>query len=583
MGIESRQFQLVLAACITAAVLVLAGHVTHLVLVTALPEKELLSFFSESYLAVLASFGVEGRSILITILGLCAFDTAFTLAGILVIYKAHDSPPAMQFGWLLLIAASFIAHTLVLPALPSTSALTTAFPLTNLISRLVLVALFPICLARFFVVFPRSVDTDSVHATFLKWRFMRWLIRDEGTLSVALRSWHKDLLSGNALVIYPLALVGLVLAIFMCLLILPLAVVMTAIFLVILLVFFFYVVLALPYAVATTFHLYYYGTLDERRRVATLRSIVIGLFVALAVLTAVDITLWVFHEFIPDYIAARLNNVGALFALMLPFVTIVAIGMTVVFERTLDPRLVFRRFTLFTLLGGGLTFAFVFMERLLTIQVVQWFQLTPDSGALIAGGLVASTFVPIRNVIQAGIDRMAERWIPVHLLADGARTVQIVAIIDLSGYTALSARDEPEALLQSAVLKRVAVRVSSQYNGRLVKTMGDAVMLVFNDTSGALASVREIHAEFPLALHAVSDLPLPLHSAIHRGEVVTMNDGDIFGQTVNVTARLVDAATGGQIVVSGDVAAMLPDTRFESKGERSFKNVPAPVQCLVVL
>jgi class 3 adenylate cyclase len=170
--------------------------------------------------------------------------------------------------------------------------------------------------------------------------------------------------------------------------------------------------------------------------------------------------------------------------------------------------------------------------------------------------------------------------LPLEVLADGRRVQRVVAITDLSGYTALSATDESRALLLGALLKRLGDRAAQRNGGKLIKSMGDAVMLTFASAGSALAAVRELHGEFDPAASAVGIEPLPLHSALHVGEIGESHDGDIYGQTVNVTARLVDAAGKHEIVMSGAVMEALPAPPTASDiGERRFKNVPQAVRC----
>ena len=94
----------------------------------------------------------------------------------------------------------------------------------------------------------------------------------------------------------------------------------------------------------------------------------------------------------------------------------------------------------------------------------------------------------------------------------------------------------------------------------------------------------ELHAAFPGIIDTLGLTALRLHSALHFGEIVETRDADIFGQTMNVTARLVDAAAAGEIVVSQEV---WNDTHeqvaLKDIGERKFKNVPEPVQCYQVV
>ena len=117
-----------------------------------------------------------------------------------------------------------------------------------------------------------------------------------------------------------------------------------------------------------------------------------------------------------------------------------------------------------------------------------------------------------------------------------------VAITDLSGYTTLAATDDAAARMQSGVLRRAAQLATEKHGGRIVKTLGDAVMMVYEASRGAALGVRQIHQSFPAMVASRGYTPLPLHSAVHYGEFAETHDDDIFGHTVNVTARLVDFA-----------------------------------------
>ena len=112
--------------------------------------------------------------------------------------------------------------------------------------------------------------------------------------------------------------------------------------------------------------------------------------------------------------------------------------------------------------------------------------------------------------------------------------------------------------------------------------IGDAVMLEFPDADRAACALAKLHAEFPAACRAMGFEPLPVHSGAHLGEVVVGHDGDLFGQTVNLAARLQGEAKSGQIVVSdafiaGRVGA--PAEAHRALGPRRLKNIPDAVDC----
>jgi class 3 adenylate cyclase len=91
-------------------------------------------------------------------------------------------------------------------------------------------------------------------------------------------------------------------------------------------------------------------------------------------------------------------------------------------------------------------------------------------------------------------------------------------------------------------------RAIGDEGGAIVKTMGDAVMAVLDRPAGAVRAIRRAGAEL--------DEPLVLKAGLHVGAcmAVTQNDRlDYFGSTVNIAARLVGLAGGGDIVVSDEV------------------------------
>jgi adenylate cyclase len=101
--------------------------------------------------------------------------------------------------------------------------------------------------------------------------------------------------------------------------------------------------------------------------------------------------------------------------------------------------------------------------------------------------------------------------------------------------------------LLSAILPR--------FNGRLVKTLGDAIMCVFPDAAQAVSAAVEMQS-------AVSDgregeHPLRIHVGLHAGPVL-VEDGDIFGDTVNAAAFLTNVAMADQILISETTGNELP-------------------------
>jgi class 3 adenylate cyclase len=143
-----------------------------------------------------------------------------------------------------------------------------------------------------------------------------------------------------------------------------------------------------------------------------------------------------------------------------------------------------------------------------------------------------------------------------------------LAFVDLSGYTALTQRSGDVAAMRlSERLAELADGAAGAHGGRVVKLLGDGAMLHFGDALSAVRGALEL-------VDAItrSDLP-PAHAGVHAGSVIE-RDGDYFGRTVNMAARISALAAPGQTLVSPEVAAVAaPDLVFTPKGEHEMKGI----------
>jgi adenylate cyclase len=144
-----------------------------------------------------------------------------------------------------------------------------------------------------------------------------------------------------------------------------------------------------------------------------------------------------------------------------------------------------------------------------------------------------------------------------------------ICFLDITGYTRLTEERGDEAAADlAAKLARLVRRSSQKHGGRPVKWLGDGVMFYFREPAGAVLAALEM-AE-GVASH---DLP-PAHVGLHAGPVV-FQDGDYFGRTVNLAARIADYARPGEVVVSQEVveAADGAPVSFEEIGPVELKGV----------
>src|SRR5262249_7624361 len=146
-----------------------------------------------------------------------------------------------------------------------------------------------------------------------------------------------------------------------------------------------------------------------------------------------------------------------------------------------------------------------------------------------------------------------------HLLAESAPQDRVVVFSDLSGYTALSESNQPAALTLAALFHKIARDAAAKRGGRVVKTIGDAGLLAFAEIPHAIAAIGRLHADYDRAVERLGLPRLALHSGVHFGPVIEARDGDIYGATVNLAARLQGLAKADEIVVSEPVAFALAD------------------------
>ncbi len=126
-----------------------------------------------------------------------------------------------------------------------------------------------------------------------------------------------------------------------------------------------------------------------------------------------------------------------------------------------------------------------------------------------------------------------------------------IAFVDLTGFTRATVElgDEGAAAL-SLTLGELARATADRLGGRLVKLLGDGALLHLRDGPSAVTAALDLVA----ALRETSSLGG--HAGVHVGPVIE-REGDVFGRTVNLAARLADRAPDGAVYVTGDVVAAL--------------------------
>ena len=152
----------------------------------------------------------------------------------------------------------------------------------------------------------------------------------------------------------------------------------------------------------------------------------------------------------------------------------------------------------------------------------------------------------------------------------------------MAGYSRLIGTDEPGTLARLKMIRAQLIDPSiAGHNGRIVKTTGDGLLAEFASSVDALNSAQETQAGLEkLNAELTPDNRIELRIGINVGDIV-VEDGDIFGDGVNIAARLEGLAEPGHICVSARVqedAAGKLDLFFEDIGEQRLKNIARPVR-----
>jgi adenylate cyclase len=155
-----------------------------------------------------------------------------------------------------------------------------------------------------------------------------------------------------------------------------------------------------------------------------------------------------------------------------------------------------------------------------------------------------------------------------------SRQLAAIMFTDIVGYTALMGNDEQKAFLILNRNRELQKPVIDLYNGRWIKELGDGVMASFNTVSDAVNAAIKIQE----ACNAAKDFQLRI--GIHLGEVIFEND-DVFGDGVNIAARIQAIANPGSIFVSESVHHNISNKQgIDSKfiRQEALKNVKEPVR-----
>src|SRR5262249_23274209 len=166
------------------------------------------------------------------------------------------------------------------------------------------------------------------------------------------------------------------------------------------------------------------------------------------------------------------------------------------------------------------------------------------------------------------------------------RRLAAILAADVAGYSRLMGADEEGTLSRLKAHRRELIDPNiKEYHGRIVKTTGDGALVEFPSVVDAVRCAVEIQRQM---VDRNADVPedkrITFRIGVNLGDII-IDDKDIYGDGVNVAARLEALAEPGGICISRVVRDQIRDKlpySFEDMGEQSVKNIARPVRTYVM-
>jgi adenylate cyclase len=155
-----------------------------------------------------------------------------------------------------------------------------------------------------------------------------------------------------------------------------------------------------------------------------------------------------------------------------------------------------------------------------------------------------------------------------------------VLFTDLVGFTEFTALQGDEASIELLSRQDDIVQAALPDGARIVKELGDGLLLWFPDADTALDTALDLQCGFEAATEETG-LPLWVRMGLHWGRQ-TPRRQDLVGHDVNVAARIVDIAGPGEVLLSEATLEALvrprPDVSFDELGPVVMKGIPEPIR-----
>lgn len=148
------------------------------------------------------------------------------------------------------------------------------------------------------------------------------------------------------------------------------------------------------------------------------------------------------------------------------------------------------------------------------------------------------------------------------------RRLAAIMFSDIVGYTSIMGQSEKNAFKTININREIHQHLVKEYHGKIVKELGDGLLSVFENGTEAVQCAIKIQQE-------AGNEKIPLRIGIHEGEVV-FEDGDVFGDGVNIASRIQTEATSGGVCISDTMYRIIrnkEEFKTQSIGKKYLRNV----------
>ena len=169
---------------------------------------------------------------------------------------------------------------------------------------------------------------------------------------------------------------------------------------------------------------------------------------------------------------------------------------------------------------------------------------------------------------------------------DNRKRLMAILAADAAGYSRLMAADESATVAALDSARAVFRKEIESTQGRVIDMAGDSVLAVFELATAAVTAALAIQNELAAASNDVpNERRMHFRIGVHLGEIIEKADGTVYGDGVNIAARLESLAEPDGITISESVRTAVKGkvgADFEDQGEQTVKNIADPVRAYAV-